>query len=397
MEEIKPLNKIHDWSNMMNHYKTERLNEIIEIINILCKQAAKSSERSKPMMYDKECHTEECKSAYVKRWSLQWYNPPFTPNDICVCSSEPSKCEHEWYSTGGSSPERKEACWKCRIKRDFDNPEHMYKPSDSTCEHLQPISECGLCDPRRFTKPSDSGGVKCVADSCIYTSNPPKYRCVNCLEFWVSGDDIPICKGKNSGGEKEVEELEKWHKKLEYNSHEKEELKIPSIGKYSEKFIRLEYAFNILKEAISKQPKSNDKPEEYKKVEGYAFPQYALSVFLRTQEFLNDLQADLLAERICWKFPENKDKSNELVAISEINLFGYLAGWALRNNIDDELIGDLAHKISTIFGQPKARVLSVEELFHLINNNLPNEDVNGQDISRAAQDIHDAQTKEKEK
>lgn len=59
---------------------------------------------------------------------------------------------------------------------------------------------------------------------------------------------------KDSGWRKQpigLVPLDEWYRRLEYNCHTRDELSIPSIEAYTEKFIRLEYAFNILKDLCS--------------------------------------------------------------------------------------------------------------------------------------------------
>lgn len=35
---------------------------------------------------------------------------------------------------------------------------------------------------------------KCKSDGSEYLSNPPQYKCEFCLQTWVIGKEIPICK-----------------------------------------------------------------------------------------------------------------------------------------------------------------------------------------------------------
>ena len=35
---------------------------------------------------------------------------------------------------------------------------------------------------------------KCESDGMTYTSNPPQNKCKNCIQLWVIGKEVPVCK-----------------------------------------------------------------------------------------------------------------------------------------------------------------------------------------------------------
>lgn len=165
---------------------------------------------------------------------------------------ESKPCEHEWFDPEYRGIEK--ACSKCGLE--------VSKPCD-LCGGKgyilgAPMQGC----PRCQTKPSEP-----CEHEWAWSNNTGKYYCQKCDDWSNTGTSKPSktcehewikhCKtgeiycGLCSITKPSETEVDAWYKRLEYNSHTRKELKEPSVGKYTEKFIRLEYAFNIFKEAFS--------------------------------------------------------------------------------------------------------------------------------------------------